>query len=74
MVTNCTVSIVCPTCGAATVETMPTDRCVFFYECGTCKTTLKPLAGDCCVFCSYGNRRCPSMQEDSANPERRRGS
>lgn len=41
---------------------MPTDACQFFYECGTCKAVLRPKAGDCCVFCSYGSVECPPVQ------------
>lgn len=56
-------TITCPNCGRATTETMPTDACRFFYECPHCHERLKPLAGDCCVFCSYGNVPCPPVQE-----------
>ncbi|AII54468.1 hypothetical protein N008_21320 (plasmid) [Hymenobacter sp. APR13] len=42
---------------------MPTDACQWFYECTSCHTVLKPLAGDCCVFCSYGTVPCPPIQE-----------
>lgn len=55
-------TITCPVCGHQKEEEMPTDSCVFFYECTQCKTRLKPLAGDCCVFCSYGTRPCPPIQ------------
>jgi len=41
---------------------MPTDACQFFYECASCKAILRPKAGDCCVFCSYGSVRCPPKQ------------
>ena len=51
--------IVCPECGTAKAETMPVDACVFFYRCTGCGAMLKPRAGDCCVFCSYGDRPCP---------------
>ncbi|MFA9408701.1 MAG: GDCCVxC domain-containing (seleno)protein, partial [Candidatus Dadabacteria bacterium] len=27
------------------------------------KVLLKPKPGDCCVFCSYGSVKCPSIQE-----------
>lgn len=54
--------ITCPKCGHAQAEEMPTDACQFFYECTACKEVLKPKAGDCCVYCSYGTVRCPSMQ------------
>ena len=54
--------LTCPNCGYKKAETMPTDACIFFYECDNCKTKLKPLKGDCCVFCSYGTVKCPPIQ------------
>lgn len=55
--------ITCPNCGHQKEETMPTDACSWFYECEKCKTILKPLEGDCCVYCSYGTVPCPPIQE-----------
>jgi hypothetical protein len=55
-------TITCPQCGARCTERMPTDACQFFYDCPACKTTLRPKAGECCVFCSYGTVKCPPMQ------------
>ncbi|HJT71240.1 MAG TPA: GDCCVxC domain-containing (seleno)protein [Terriglobales bacterium] len=52
----------CPQCGTARQETMPTDSCRLYYECSHCKTVLRPKAGDCCVFCSYGSVTCPPVQ------------
>ena len=54
--------ITCPTCGFAQQETMPEDSCQFLYQCANCQTILRPKAGDCCVFCSYGSVKCPSKQ------------
>ena len=54
--------ITCPNCGTARAETMPTDACQFFYDCKGCGQKLKPLPGDCCVFCSYGSVPCPPIQ------------
>ena len=45
---------------------MPVDACQFFYDCTGCGARLKPKAGDCCVFCSYGSVACPPVQEQSA--------
>ena len=56
-------TIKCPKCGHQEMETMPTDACQYFYECKNCKEVLKPLEGDCCVFCSYGTVTCPPIQE-----------
>jgi len=58
--------ITCPHCGRRTEETMPTNACVFFYDCPQCEARLKPKAGDCCVFCSYGSVPCPPMQTGDA--------
>lgn len=57
-------TLVCPACGARTTETMPTDACQYFYDCPSCASVLKPKAGDCCVFCSYGDVPCPPVQAD----------
>ncbi|MEO8610113.1 MAG: GDCCVxC domain-containing (seleno)protein [Chloroflexota bacterium] len=54
--------ITCPNCGHSQSETMPTDNCQFLYRCTNCRTVLRPLVGDCCVFCSYGTVHCPSKQ------------
>lgn len=54
--------VTCPQCGHAKSEIMPADACQFFYECEGCKSVLRPKAGDCCVFCSYGSTRCPPVQ------------
>lgn len=55
-------TVTCPNCGHSKKETMPHDACQFFYECESCKTVLKPKQGDCCVYCSYGDVKCPSIQ------------
>jgi len=59
-------TITCPRCGSIKTETMPTDACQFFYNCARCGVRLKPKAGDCCVFCSYGDVPCPPVQEARA--------
>ena len=55
-------TISCAKCGHQKTESMPTDACQYFYECEACKELLKPIQGDCCVFCSYGTVKCPSIQ------------
>lgn len=54
--------ITCPACGHRKEETMPVDACQYFYECESCHSGLKPIEGDCCVFCSYGTVKCPPIQ------------
>jgi len=56
--------ITCPHCGHQSSEIMPTDACVYFYECPKCHVMLRPKHGDCCVFCSYGSVKCPPIQSN----------
>jgi hypothetical protein len=65
------VTLTCPICEQKAVETMPFDRCVYFYECKGCGVILKPKPGDCCVYCSYGDKRCPFVQDNCPCPDRR---
>ena len=58
--------LTCPRCGHQATETMPTDACQFFYDCTGCGAVLRPLEGDCCVFCSYGTVPCPPFQQARA--------
>ena len=57
-----TARLTCPSCGGVKIEGMPTDACQFFYECTFCDSVMKPKPGDCCVFCSYADRRGPPKQ------------
>ena len=59
-------TLTCPHCGFSKEETMPTNACQYFYECVSCKALLKPKAGDCCVYCSFGSVKCPPIQEQRA--------
>lgn len=54
--------ITCPECGHKKMETMPTDVCRIRYNCEKCNYEMTPKDGDCCVFCTYGTHKCPSMQ------------
>lgn len=58
--------LTCPNCSVVTKETMPEDACVFFWNCPACGSRLRPKAGDCCVFCSYGSVKCPSKQAETS--------
>lgn len=53
----------CPRCAHQREEAMPLDACQFFYACTGCGELLRPLPGDCCVFCSYGSVPCPPRQQ-----------
>jgi len=58
--------LTCPHCGFKESLQMPTDSCQWFHECKQCQQLLKPLQGDCCVFCSYGSVACPPIQLQQA--------
>ena len=58
--------LTCPKCGHRSVETMPTDACIYFYDCRGCGAVLRPKVGDCCVFCSYGSVPCPPIQANTS--------
>ena len=55
-------TITCPQCGHQARERMAANACQIVYQCKGCGATLRPLPGDCCVFCSYGSVPCPSVQ------------
>ena len=59
-------TLTCPHCGHQKHETMPTTACQYFYDCTGCGELLKPKAGDCCVFCSYGTVPCPPVQQQES--------
>ena len=57
--------LTCPSCGRAQDVDMPTDYCVFFYDCVHCGALLRPKKGDDCVFCSYADKDCPPKLAES---------
>jgi hypothetical protein len=61
-----TATLTCPECSSKHVEEMPVNACLFFYTCPSCSARLRPLPGDCCVFCSYSDQVCPPKQADPA--------
>lgn len=61
-----TSELTCPKCGYQSTETMPTDACIYFYDCKGCGAVLRPKVGDCCVFCSYGSVPCPPVQANAS--------
>lgn len=57
-------TITCPLCGHRARETMASDFCQYFYDCKGCGAVLKAKPGDCCVFCSYADTKCPPIQSE----------
>ena len=54
-----TATLTCPKCGHKQKGEIPTTSCVPFYICEGCGETIKAQGEDCCVFCSYADKRCP---------------
>lgn len=54
--------LTCPFCQLRTQEPMPINACLRVFDCPGCRATLRPNAGDCCVFCSFGDLPCPPRQ------------
>lgn len=63
----------CPHCNYEKENQMPVDACQYFYQCENCKSVLKPKPGDCCVFCSYGDTPCPSVQRQRESESDQQG-
>ncbi|HSM30360.1 MAG TPA: GDCCVxC domain-containing (seleno)protein [Woeseiaceae bacterium] len=59
-------TLTCPECGNKARELMPTNACQFYYDCAACGALLRPIEGDCCVYCSYGDVKCPPIQQGSS--------
>lgn len=57
-----TTVLTCPMCKKKQTVEMPTNACQHFYKCQSCSDMLKPKKGDCCVFCSYADSKCPPKQ------------
>ncbi|WP_371133417.1 GDCCVxC domain-containing (seleno)protein [Methylotenera sp.] len=55
-------TLTCPSCGYVATEKMTLDSLLWFYKCKSCHSMIKPKCGNCCVFCSFGTVKCPSMQ------------
>lgn len=58
-------TIVCQACGHRESEIMPEDACQYFYKCKSCGVVMRPIKGECCVFCSYGDVKCPTAQRNT---------
>jgi len=57
--------LTCSKCNSPQKVKMPTNACQHFYKCESCGEMLKPKDGDCCVFCSYADSKCPPKQEEA---------
>lgn len=61
--------LTCPNCGVKHKVEMSTNACQYFYKCSSCGKMLKPKEGDCCVFCSYADTKCPPEQKKAMSKQ-----
>ena len=64
MATTTFAELTCPARGTKQLAEMPVDACQYFYDCQRCGVVIRPKPGDCCVFCSYADVRCPPKQAE----------
>ena len=55
--------ILCPFCGQKTAAKIPENSCQYFWKCPKCGEILRPKKGDCCVFCSFSDQKCPTAKK-----------
>ncbi len=56
--------LTCPKCGKKQEVDMLLNACQHFYKCKSCGELLQPKEGNCCVFCSYADSKCPPKQQE----------
>ena len=57
-------TLTCPKCGHKQEGEIPTDSCAYYYVCDGYKERIQPIPPDCCVFCSYGDKLCPTSKRN----------
>ena len=55
--------ITCPKCGHKQILEIPTYSCQAMYQCEECMEMIS-AEKTCCVFCDYGDRKCPVAGEN----------
>jgi len=52
----------CPECGEKQKSEMLDEDYSYAYQCNGCASIIEKKENDCCVYCSYGEVKCPSQQ------------
>lgn len=58
-------NITCPKCRHVQQMTIPMNSCQAFYKCDGCSEMIQAQKS-CCVFCDYGDKKCPVAEEHTA--------
>lgn len=54
--------LTCPNCGATQPVKMLALEVRSVYQCNACKKIIQAHANECCIYCEYGEVKCPSEQ------------
>ena len=55
------VTIKCPECNADIEIEVPKNSCVAVAKCDKCGEELCTKEGECCVICSYNDKKCKEL-------------
>ncbi len=52
----------CPQCGSTQSVNMLALEIPRVYQCNNCREVIQANADECCIYCQYGEVKCPSQQ------------
>jgi ssDNA-binding Zn-finger/Zn-ribbon topoisomerase 1 len=57
-------TLTCPECNSRQDAIMPSEQKQHFYKCSNekCEANISSSEDECCIFCSYSNKKCPIKQ------------
>lgn len=55
-------NLTCPKCNHQQPFEIPAKSCQAFYKCSGCNRIIQAQKS-CCVFCDYGDRKCPVAEK-----------
>ncbi len=54
--------LTCPDCGSKQKSEMLEAAYSYAYQCNSCSEIVEKKEDSCCVYCSYGDVKCPDQQ------------
>lgn len=54
--------LTCPECASSQNVEMLESGYSYAYQCDNCSEIIEKKEESCCVYCSYGEVKCPSQQ------------
>ena len=58
------VILKCPECNTDIEIEVPKNSCVAVAKCDKCGEELCTKEGECCVICSYNDKKCKELMHD----------